>query len=653
MAKPLYYVSPTTGHLLKYDSLAWSTVIATAPPNFVSIGASSAASSPNNSFAPFVWRGRLWVMYTHFVASPVSGHINAIEVLTPESTPSWDTANMISLNMSAIGGVSAIKSFMSNIEYYRGMVVRLRFPENTSNVEALVFDDFDTPGTPTFRCNVLSGMPTWNAWESTSSEDGDAHGGGHLFVHDQALYWSPRGGFNKFRYFERLYALDITPTSAACLGNVPNALSSGEASYPQWISDSGTPAALNSSASAGMTHCSLGAGSINGKLYTVNVNGTVDIIDDLTYTRTTVFDLRDSALNVIASSVSPLAPTSAAPSHVRFSRGDAVDPTCTTDAMCITGARLDIVGGPRIGEKYDIVGLYRDGVTPAASHPVELKLLGTITGTTAVPLGPSDLCDIRRGFCGRAFVSGSSGTESALAPLRGSPANCLCLTSGGYTYIITGNRVNAGTSQGILPFKVTRWDGTIPATVDEVEIGSSLNLSGVDAVIDTDANLMHIMFYNYNASNGEVRHATVNLTTFLVEVNEQVVNVNNSSTNSRVVCGVQPGNLFAFTTYEPTAEITGTPTFNVASVTTTINFKLWTQKPGGMDTVSVAVEYNIGDGWMPATAYTETNPLTDLTANSTGEDTTFIHDFGEDEPSYVGPVLYRLTTSVDDEELVV
>lgn len=636
MAKPLYFVSPNDGKLYRYDGVIWSALVNTALPNFLNGGGSAGGTGQTggSQAVPFVWRGRLWVAY---YTATEGVRYRFIEVINLGSTPTYDTANIVSVDPSDFGLIDKAKTVFSNVEYYRGMVVRLAWPEDSNAMFSVVFDDFNNDGDPEAKIFNVEGVPSsWTSWEiGSTTADADPHGGGHLFAHDQTLFWSPRGAFDRVptKVWERLFKIDIRESSAG-MSIIPGVISTGQARYPEWDSDTATPASLSGAITLGMSRCSLAAGSVNGKLFSVNANGTVDVIDDLTFVRTRAFDLRDAAEHVVASSLAPSTPTSGAPAQVRFATGATVSPGATTDQVMLNGGRLDIVSGPRSGQKFDIVAMFRDGASPAATSPVEFKLVDTVTGTATAALTPSDLCDVRRGFLGSAFDIESS--------LRGSPGIVQCVTKGGYTYIISGARKdNVGGAQPAAPLIVTRWDGNVPAAVTRLVISGSVSVSGIDATIDEDADVLHILYHDFET--GLVRHAVIDLAAFTLANHLSVFALTN---NTNFSCGINPGGLFAFSTYEPSAEIQGSPVFNPALKIVTIQYKLWTQMPGGLSNVSFKVEYNRGNGWQIATAHTSSGPTANLSASAAGISHAFVHDLNADLPAFIGPIQYRLTTFI-------
>lgn len=636
MAKPLYLVGPNDGKLYRFDGVMWTVLVNSALPGFLDAG--SVAGGPSQTCgshpAPFVWRGRLWVAY-YTITEGV--RYRFVEVIGLGGTPSYDTANTISVDPSEFGLTDKTKTIFSNFEYYRGMVVRMAFPEDSNDAYAVVFDDFAGTGSPQVRIMKVDGVPTtWTSWETgAATGDADPHGGGFLFPHDQTLFWSPRGAFDHTitKTWERLFRIDIRDDHAG-MSVIAGLISAGQATYPEWTSTTGTPSGLSSAQSLGMSRCSLAAGSVNGKLFTVNANGTVDVIDDLSNIRTRAFDLRDNAAHLAASGLSPLAPTSGAPAQIRFARGDTPSPGATTDDINLCGGRVDIVAGPRSGQKFDVVGLFRNGASPASSSPIELKLVNPTAGTLGVALTPADQCDVRYGFLGSAF--------STSASLRGSPCAVQCVTKGGYAYIVTGARKTSLTDgQGTAPLMITKWDGQLPASVSQLVISASASVSGLDVVIDEDADLLHVLYHDF--ATGLISHVIVNLATFTVANQLTAFTVTGGA---NVTCGVGPGAAFAFSTFEPTAEMVGSPVFDPLAKTVTIDYKLWTQMPGGLTNVSFKVEYNVGDGWQLATAHATSGPTADLAASAAGTSHVYVHALGTDLPAFIGSIQYRLTTFI-------
>jgi hypothetical protein len=636
MAKPLFYVSPNNGYLYRYDTGIWSNIIAATPPNFLDAGGAAGGTSQTGGSHPalFVWRGRLWMMYFTITEGV---RYRFVEITGLGGTPAYDTAHIVSVDPSNFGLTDKTKTTFSNIEYYRGMVVRLAWPEDSADMYAVVFDDFDGNGSPEVRIYKVQGFPSaWTSWESgASTGDADPHGGGHLFAHAQSLFWSPRGPFDRSpsKVWERLFKIDIRETAGG-VSVVVGAIPAGQAVFPTWDSDTTNPAALSNSNLSGLTNCSLAAGSINGKLFAVRANGVVDVVNELTYARVRAFDLRDSSYHVVASLLTPEALSSGAPAHVRFSQGHLASPGAAIDQLDLCGGRLDIVAGPRIGQKFDIAGMFRNGASPAATSPVEFKLVDPSTGAVATALTAADTCTIRKGFLGSVYDG-----ETAL---RGAPSTVICKSHGGFAYIISaGRKPTIGDAQVAAPLMVTKWNGDAPGIPSFLLISAAVSVNGLDCTIDEDANLLHIVYFDLETSL--VRHAVINLATFSLIEHPSIVALSNPQ---NIPCGVGPGAAFAFATFEPSADLGGPPVFYPNDRTVRIDYSLWSQMPGGLTNVSFRVEYDKGDGWQAATAHATSGPTDNLPATATGAPNFFIHDLQADVPSYVGPIQYRLTTFI-------
>jgi hypothetical protein len=550
--------------------------------------------------------------------------------------PSYDEGSAISTSLP-----TQTESF-SNPVHYRGTVVWLGWPKDSTDVSVYVFDGATLSR---FTISPNAGASTWgSAYDKVTPTIG-----GHLFAHDEQLFYAPRGLFGEDPVFvhNHFFKIDIQPTFATYV-TIDTGFNVTEQYNLQnpWApggSGSALPALGNFH---GFNRGILTAGSHLGKIHVLNVDGTLSRLDNSTYVRTACFDLRD-APGMLATSLEPVLASLYGKSF-RLNSMESLSPD-STDSLQYLGGRVDVSVGAHVGSKGTLRALWSDGT------PVELGIQ-SLDGSDNFPaLLTGEKIDVRYGF------AGTLRRDDPTLWNEGSPAAALMLSHEKYLYIITGVQgpAKTGTESHLhAPLMVTRWSGLLPsdpgysASNDAPTFmiigdgGSQANVAGLDAYIDDDTGVLHLLWGDLTVKS--VKHVQIDLLRFA-----QLGTVAVHTLPSNGYPGaVKPGDLFGFVIFEPQVEQIAYPTYNPATKTARINYKIYSAFPGGLlKIVNMIVEFNAGNGWKPATPKS-TDPdhsgVTKLSADIEGgsEGYVFVHDVYADLPGYTGPLQYRLTAVV-------
>jgi len=176
------------------------------------------------------------------------------------------------------------------------------------------------------------------------------------------------------------------------------------------------------------------------------------------------------------------------------------------------------------------------------------------------------------------------------------------------------------------PTYLTVWDN-----------GAQANVSGMDAYLDKDVNLLHILWSDLKTNS--VKHVVVNLANFT----QTPVRTITTLPNSNFPGAVKPGGAFGFAPNQPEV-LPVSSTYDFAERVMVLNYHLHTQSSQGLSNLNLQVEFNIGGEWIAATPK-DSDPrhsgTTGLSATIAGENYNFVHDTIEQLRDFAGLIQYR------------
>lgn len=667
MPRAIFAVNPQTGYV-ECKTLGDTTKRTVGLlPDFLSPIAEYGGAQRSGGSQPafFTWRGRLWVMYYTIVNNVA--RFRYVEIKDFNIQPTLHLDSMIDVDIAKFTDISSFiqakKYVFSNTHENQDRIVRIGWPEAPAPASPVVFLFGDYGSGPDVRIlvgpnKIYGTSASWTNWSTNTTNFpslgiADPHAGGVLFSHDEYLTWAPVGfaGTRTAKALERILQFQLHDHfcrvrryyayQGTAMGNMP-----------EWRSTTPAPGAILSAIrSPALVYASLAAGSIKGQLVSVNPNGTIDVIDDIRFTRRRLLDVRDYPEFVIHESPIypqdfPSNPPPLAPAQARFSPGGVLSPGSSGSAIDVAGGRLDIVEGFRRGERADIVGCYRvpnTGNTPVESL-LELKLIGTLEGSPILGLTKSDGCIIRKGYGGNIYFETALQEPPLQPPLvdlqfAGSPASARCITVGDFLYIIVGGRNSVTTTaQKTPPFIILRWDGRYPALFSRRVISAAWNVLSFEPLVDE---LTQTLMLVVHTADG-VFECEIDLEAFAIRSINPVQTLSLAEASNAPAI-VSPGSVLLTNTVETNIEFPVLPEFSHTTGETILRPRLW---GGAGRCAELLIEYDTGEGWKKATLKNTPNPLPGLVLSGDGDQLEIAHESYKDIEDLVCRIRYRATLKV-------